>query len=177
MVVEHREIAGETHCLVGSDGGVWTLWRGMKRGRRRKDHWLGETWEQLDVIENYDYFLVYLPSGRRAHVHWLVLEAFVGPRPRGMLGLHKNDIKSDNDLENLYWGTPSQNMQDRTRNGHADMNRGSDNGMTILIEEEVIEIRNLYERGNITQKDLADEFCVSLGTVKRIINRKTWRHV
>lgn len=54
---------------------------------------------------------------RQYCVSWLVLEAFVGPRPEGYLGCHKNDIKTDNRLENLYWGTNSQNQDDAVRNG------------------------------------------------------------
>ena len=57
-------------------------------------------------------------------VHVMVLEAFVGPRPEGMLALHWNDIPDDNRLENLRWGTPSENKQDEVRNGlHFNANR------------------------------------------------------
>lgn len=50
-------------------------------------------------------------------VHRVVLEAFVGPPPVGFQGLHKNDIGTDNRLDNLYWGTYSDNMNDRVTNG------------------------------------------------------------
>lgn len=47
----------------------------------------------------------------------LVLETFVGPCPLGMEALHWDDDKSNNHLSNLRWGTRSQNMEDRVRNG------------------------------------------------------------
>lgn len=50
-------------------------------------------------------------------VHILVLEAFIGPRPPGLEGLHRNDIGNDNTLTNLRWGTRSENMLDRVANG------------------------------------------------------------
>lgn len=50
-------------------------------------------------------------------VHSIVLEAFVGPRPDGMQGLHWNDVPDDNRLSNLRWGTSSQNRLDSVRNG------------------------------------------------------------
>lgn len=50
-------------------------------------------------------------------VHSLVLEAFVGPRPDGMEGCHWDDDPSNNRVENLRWGTRSDNMNDRVRNG------------------------------------------------------------
>jgi hypothetical protein len=54
---------------------------------------------------------------RYAPVHHLVLEAFVGPRPEGMNGLHWDDDAMNNQLDNLRWGTDSDNQQDRVRNG------------------------------------------------------------
>lgn len=51
-------------------------------------------------------------------VHRLVLEAFVGPCPQGMTCLHYNDVADDNRLENLRWGTYSDNMYDCVRNGN-----------------------------------------------------------
>jgi hypothetical protein len=50
-------------------------------------------------------------------VHHLVLMAFVGPRPDGMEGLHGNGDELDNRLENLRWGTKSENMRDQVRHG------------------------------------------------------------
>lgn len=58
-------------------------------------------------------------EGRRmeAAVHRLVLEAFVGPCPPGMEALHRNGDPTDNRLENLRWGTRSENNLDRQRHG------------------------------------------------------------
>lgn len=50
-------------------------------------------------------------------VHRLVLEAFVGPCPQGMVACHWNDVKADNRLENLRWDTQSANQYDKVRNG------------------------------------------------------------
>lgn len=58
--------------------------------------------------------------GRRrrvAKVHHLVLEAFVGARPAGMEGCHRNDNGYDNHLSNLRWDTRSSNVRDQVRNG------------------------------------------------------------
>lgn len=50
-------------------------------------------------------------------VHRLVLEAFVGPCPDGLQGLHWDDDPGNNAVKNLYWGTSSQNRKDSIRNG------------------------------------------------------------
>lgn len=58
-------------------------------------------------------------SGVRRHhrVHHLVLEAFIGPRPSGLQGLHWDDVPTNNRLENLRWATAAENMRDKVRNG------------------------------------------------------------
>jgi hypothetical protein len=50
-------------------------------------------------------------------VHSLVLEAFVGPRPTDLVACHWDDVPSNNHLSNLRWGSLSDNMRDRIRNG------------------------------------------------------------
>lgn len=56
---------------------------------------------------------------RTLSVHRLVLEAFVGPCPEGMVACHYNDIGTDNRLGNLRWDTPSANEYDKVRNGRS----------------------------------------------------------
>lgn len=50
-------------------------------------------------------------------VHRVMLEAFVGPCPSGMVACHANDVPTDNRLENLRWDTYSANRNDSVRNG------------------------------------------------------------
>lgn len=64
---------------------------------------------------------VYLGRGCRRYVHRLVLEAFVGPCPPGHVACHWNDDPADNRLENLRWGTSSDNARDAVRNGRNSM--------------------------------------------------------
>lgn len=55
---------------------------------------------------------------KQTTVHILVLETFVGPRPKkGMHGCHRDDDPDNNRLRNLYWGTPTQNSRDAVNNG------------------------------------------------------------
>jgi hypothetical protein len=50
-------------------------------------------------------------------VHVLVAEAFYGPRPDGYEVRHLNGRAHDNRAENVRWGTPSENEQDKLRHG------------------------------------------------------------
>lgn len=54
---------------------------------------------------------------RQVFVHVLVLESFVGPRPKGYLGCHKDDNPLNNTLANLRWDSPTANSLDAVRNG------------------------------------------------------------
>ena len=57
---------------------------------------------------------------RTCKIHVLKAKAFLfGPIPLGAnVVRHLNDVKIDNRLTNLAWGTRSDNMQDCIRNGH-----------------------------------------------------------
>lgn len=56
-------------------------------------------------------------TAKQMYVHRLVLEAFVGPCPDGMEGLHWDDDQKNNHVSNLRWGTRSDNLRDSVRNG------------------------------------------------------------
>ncbi|KDE14258.1 hypothetical protein N505_0105420 [Rhodococcus aetherivorans] len=57
-------------------------------------------------------------SGRTRYVHHLVLEAFIGPRPEGDTHTrHLNGNPQDNRVENLQWGTRSENFLDTVEHG------------------------------------------------------------
>ncbi|WP_370530824.1 NUMOD4 domain-containing protein [Mycobacterium paragordonae] len=56
-------------------------------------------------------------SKKQYRVHCLVLTAFKGDRPPGHQGAHQDDDKDNNELANLAWKTPGENIRDRSRNG------------------------------------------------------------
>lgn len=53
---------------------------------------------------------VALGKGNSRLVHQLVLETFVGPRPKGQECLHLNHKPADNRLRNLRYGSRSENI-------------------------------------------------------------------
>jgi hypothetical protein len=55
--------------------------------------------------------------GSVCYVHLLVLEAFVGPRPPGLVGCHRDDNPNNNHVSNLRWDTRRENLLDAVRNG------------------------------------------------------------
>jgi hypothetical protein len=96
----------------------------------------------------------------QANVHVLVLEAFAGPRPDGMVANHKNCIKTDNRAENLEWVTQSENVLHAYRNGRRIINaahkaRCAENGRNrrSYTDEQANHIRSSFSgaRGDITR--------------------------
>ena len=75
-------------------------------------------------------------------VHRLVLEAFVGPKPDGLVTRHLNGDRLDNRLENLAYGTYSENMADNLRHGtHSMLSK------THCIRGHELIPENCYPRG------------------------------
>ena len=105
--------------------------------------------------------------------HELVLTAFVGPRPEGMYGCHRDDCPDNNAVENLYWGTPKQNSADKIRHGNQPM--GETIPWSKLTEDDVRRIREMA--GSISQDKMAIMFGVQQSHISRIVNRREWRHV
>lgn len=105
-------------------------------------------------------------------VHQLVLNAFVGICPEGMQGLHANDIKSDNRLSNLSWGTPSQNQLDAIRNDRCLL--GEEKPNAKLRDADIAIIRSrLKAEGCIA---IARDFSVSETAIRNIKDGRSWKH-
>jgi len=67
---------------------------------------------------NFGHLSVVLGRRNTRMVHELVLSTFAGPRPAKYECCHINGIPTDNRLENLRWGTRSDNIRDSVRHGN-----------------------------------------------------------
>lgn len=105
----------------------------------------------------------------------LVLEAFVGPKPLNKECCHRNDIPTDNNLDNLYWGTREENIQDKIRNGKT--TRGEKSYNHKLTESDVKDILLLLEDPSNTQQSIANKYGVVREVIKDINIGKIWKHV
>lgn len=75
-------------------------------------------------------------------VPYLICLAFYGPRPTPKHeAAHENGTRTDDRLVNLYWGTRSQNEQDKIRHGRTPKNRKQ------TLPETVLKIRELARSG------------------------------
>lgn len=128
--------------------------------------------------------------GKAVHnrsVHTIVLTAFVGPCPSGMECRHKDGDPGNNHLDNLCWGTPEENSQDKKLHGTENYRLGEDCSWSKLTAKIVRRIRRLYADGKkkwgrslsnpYSQPKLAKMFGLHQATVSEIVTRKIWKHL
>ena len=122
----HNGIAEQWKSIQGYEGVYEVSDRGrvrslartvtFKDGRSRM--WPSQTLAQTS--DNSGHLRVSLNKagiGAMTLVHQVVAAAFIGPAVDGMEIRHLNDQKGDNRLANLAYGTRSENILDRVRNG------------------------------------------------------------
>ncbi|MCK5608340.1 HNH endonuclease [Candidatus Pacearchaeota archaeon] len=112
-------------------------------------------------------------------VHRLVLETFVGSRPKNMECCHNNGIKIDNRLENLRWDTAKNNIKDAIKHGtHISLyQNGEANSRAKLKEKDIRMIIYMYKTGLFLQREIAEIYNVGRVTITNIINKKSWKHI
>ena len=163
VFVEYRDIAGYPGYQVGTDGSI---------RKQVTEHF----WKHLSNITNSDGYAV-INLTNQAHrktqrmIHVLVLETFVGPRPKWMQGCHNNGVRFDCRLDNLRWDTPVNNEADKIK--HGTIMRGSRNPQYKLTTDQVYEIRGMLAEG-VPAKAIARQFGVSGTAINAIRHRRNY---
>ena len=106
-------------------------------------------------------------------VHLLVLDAFHGPRPAGMVGCHGPGGNQDNRASVLCWDTQAANTgRDRDRDGT--MPRGMNHARSVLTDEQVADMRRRCADGE-SQRSVALSY--GLASVHEIVTGRIWTHL
>lgn len=111
----------------------------------------------------------------RKFVAVVMLETFVCPRPKGMFACHGRKGSLIDSLNNLYWGTPKRNTQDRKRDGTYLFGETCPN--VKLTEKQVLEAKKIRTTDNLAYYKIAKMFNVDITTIHRAIIGKTWKHL
>lgn len=127
-------------------------------------------------VQSNGYLKVHLYKNcrRRARwVHQLVLEAFVGPRPDGLIACHNDGNPLNNSIENLRWDTPSANYDDARKHGTAAIgDRNPSAKLTARDRAAICAVRPVGKRApNGLRADLAARYGVSRGTITDVWSR------
>lgn len=135
------------------------------------------------------------PNGHTTPVHKLVAITFIGPKPTESHEVcHRDGDPTNNRVENLYWGTRSDNVQDMLRHGTYNKERldarGERHPKTDLTNEFVRQLRDEYgpmepklsfqkrqALGLPTQTELAKKYGLTNERVSAILTRKAFKYV
>jgi hypothetical protein len=110
-------------------------------------------------------------------VHSLVLESFIGPKPKGMEACHNDGNRLNNRLSNLRWDTPEANRHDITKHGTRPM--GEHHPCATLTAIEVMNIREEFHQHRKRRKNaeiIAERYGISWRTVYDIAMGRRWKH-
>lgn len=108
------------------------------------------------------------------YVHRLVAKLFLGPCPEGLQVLHGSEGKLVNTVENLSYGTASENAKDRMRDGTQQF--GEEHFASKLTESDVRLIRTLAAEG-CTKAEISKIVNKNYNTIKDVVSRRIWKHV
>lgn len=114
-------------------------------------------------------------ENRSYPAHRIIWELVNGPIPEEMCVLHLCDNRCCVNPEHFFLGTTQENTQDRQQKNR--QAKGVFQGSSKLTDIEVIEIRQKYANGGITQKELSMEYNVHISIISLIINRQLWTHI
>ena len=141
---------------------------------------IGPSGRELALMPDRDGYLrvsIYLgdQKWKRVGVHFLVCEAFHGPRPTPEHhAAHGNGDHTDNRSVNLAWKTPEENEADKVL--HGTRARGESHGTAVLTEADIPVIR-AERAARVPLRVLANRYGVSMSTISNIALGKNWGHV
>jgi len=154
-----------------SDRGRVRTWKNNRHGRLKNPRPL-KLWE--NACGRYNTTTLHKDGKSTSYlVHRLVAKAFIGQIPDGYIVCHKDDVGTNNSLENLYIGTFKDNSADTLRNG-----KTMKNGRRFNAQLEIEDVKFIRKmRGKISQRKLGCMFNICQGTVSEIQLRKIWKHI
>jgi len=107
-------------------------------------------------------------------IHRLVLLAFVGPCPEGLVSCHNDGNHLNNHISNLRWDTGKSNWEDRRKHGVACI--GEKHGHAKITNQDAIKIRELYAQ-RVRTKDLANFYNIAETDITGIARGQFWKHI
>lgn len=108
-------------------------------------------------------------------VHWLVTDAFFGPRPSGLVTNHLDGNKHNNAPTNLEYVTHKENHHHALRTG-LQKKHGEHCNFSLLNEGQVRGIHALVASGT-SPSTVVNTYGVSRTHVWEIATGKAWRHL
>ena len=117
-----------------------------------------------------------LNNGNKSWVlaHRFVWEQKNGEIPKEMLVLHHCDNPSCVNVKHLYLGNYQDNANDRELRKRGNYANGINHGANKLLPSQVYEIRDAYDTGKYSFRQLGKIYGIDGKSVADIIDRKNW---
>lgn len=115
-------------------------------------------------------------NGKRIlkRVHRIVATAFLGIPEKEMQVNHKDGNKENNDVKNLEWVTPKENMAHSVYVLGVNGLKGELSPTAKLTNNKAREIRMLFSTGEYSRAAIGRIYGVSGQTVGKVISGKSW---
>lgn len=146
------------------------FWKYVIKGKKPEDCW---RWTGSKMVFGYGKFYgnkKYIPSHRYSY------ELHIGLIPDGLLVCHKCDNPECSNPLHLFLGTYQDNMDDKVSKGRESKLKGSLHPHAKLKEDDVVKIKNKLKE-KVLMRILADQYKVSVGTIRAIKGGYIWKHV
>jgi hypothetical protein len=158
-----KQIPGYQHYFIDTAGDVWSTARGSLRLLKTAPDRLG-----------YPTVCLYGgPKGnkRTEKVSRLVATAYI-PNPDNLSCVcHKDDVITNNNVNNLFWGSHQDNMTDKMNKGRHPL--GDDSYQSKLYAEDILSIRADPRSCRI----IGEQYGVSIQVIWYVKKRRTWKHI
>lgn len=160
--------------------------RAYYRGRPDERFWrrvyklANGCWEWTGSRSTAGYGTFGVTTERTTTAHRFSWEIHNGPIPRGLFVCHSCDNPPCVNPAHLFLGTATDNNADMRAKGRGcdpPRKAGEHHHRALLTSAQVTEIRRRYIPRVVTRRMLAEEFGVSVATIKAVIDGRNWREV
>lgn len=90
---------------------------------------------------------------------------------------HKDTNKKNNFWKNLEWATHAEQQNHAVANNLRGKTLGENSNFSKLTEQNVLEIRRLFDKKIMTRIELATAYGMAKSTIQYIVNRETWKYI
>lgn len=113
---------------------------------------------------------------KKLYVHREMLKAFIPcSDPKLTHVCFKDGDITNLKLSNLYWSSQTKRMRRRHKEGGYP--KGQDHYMAKLTDQDVIEMKAMWESEEYTQQFIADKFGIHPTTLNNILKGRYWTHL
>lgn len=115
--------------------------------------------------------------GRWVHAHRVSFQINKGEIPDDKCVLHTCDNPACVNPDHLYLGSYKDNAHDREIRKRGNHALGTGHGRNVLMQSQVHEIRDAFETGKYSFRQLGKIYGIDGKSVADIVDRKNWNHV